>query len=268
MRIAAFALPLLFRWTSPKQVDVSDVDKTLLFRELYKHALSSKQMSLIDKWRKRISVRMAFRYVGVDVKEVNGIAMDVCVPAGDSDAMLDTEKYDDMYGAGAAEKAIGRARSKALRQRKRAMQHSSECCSQWKCDRRCCLLVGLGAGIGVVACGVASGLCCSFVDADTAVDDFSNLADGNNDVSSRFAPEASDSGKLVIADASDNRLSNHQSPDLPKPAHDYSSPKDAYFRVEVVGADTNNIVRTNVPVTTFDVDNNELPNELLPGFAV
>lgn len=265
MHTVAFTLLLLFRWTYPTEVDISGIDRNLLFRELHKHALSSKRRSLFSPKRKKMGVKTAFKYVGKPVEEVNGIAMNVYIPAEDLGAILDTKKYNDVYGAGAAEKAIGKARSKTLKLRERASKHSPGCCSKWKCDRRGCLLTCLGAGISILVCGVASGLCCSFADVDTTVDDISNLAGGSNDVSGKIAPGTNDISNFMSTNADDNRFSNRQSHGLLESTNGYFRPKDAYFTVNVAGVEANSINRANVPdITTFYGDNNDLPNELLP----
>lgn len=182
MHITTFALPLIFhRISSTEMVDISGIDRPLLFRELYKHA-SSKRVSSLNSRKKKIDAKAASMYVGKPVNDVNGVTMNVCIPSENHEAMLDTEKYNKVYGIGTAEKAIDKAWCKTLKLRKKTSRQSSGCSSKWRCDRCGCLLACISASVGIVVCGVASGLCCSFADPGATADVFNSFSNGNIDL--------------------------------------------------------------------------------------
>eukprot|EP00866_Antonospora_locustae_P001851 jgi/Antlo1/1851/937 len=157
--------------------------------ELYKHAQSSKRDSLFNSRQKRIDAKEAFTCLGKHVEEVNGVVMSVCIPAEGCGDTLNVEKYDEVCGVGAADRAINKARRKTLKQIKKLSKQSSGYCSEWRCDPCGCFLACIGAGVGAIVCGVASNVCCSFIDADIAIDGYNNFAGGSDDLSSKIKPD-------------------------------------------------------------------------------
>lgn len=171
---------LLLHAAKASEIDVSGINRPLLFKELYKNAQSPSRGLRFHLYINRINKSKARECVGKYIDNLYGVKMNICVPSESSGNSMDAKEYDASHGPGTAESVVNRVREKSS---KKKSQRRIRCCFGLECDRRGCLQSCANVGIGICICGASTAIGCAVsaaIDASAASTAYNAAEDAQN----------------------------------------------------------------------------------------
>lgn len=151
-------------------IDVTGIDRLLLFMNLYNSARTQGRSHLSFTKEKMIDIRDARKYIGKYIKTLDKKVLEIRVPSELQESKLFADKYNDANGRDLAEKVVENIRKitqsmeeTIMKDDKHGVDDSKSCCSCKccaKCSCRLCRRLLKCCGCLNSICRCLSWLCC------------------------------------------------------------------------------------------------------------
>lgn len=132
MHMKAARMLLLVHAVLSTLIDIAGIDRQVLVAKLYRKALALRgRRAILSPRARSLDAERARMYVGKYVNAIDGVCMEIYVPLEADEDCLDARGYNAIYGEGAAESVVAKARTSSVKKRRRAQVRCCGCCTNF-----------------------------------------------------------------------------------------------------------------------------------------